>query len=166
MKRLPQTITTIEIADAMGVTHKSILQKLEGSNRNGVHTKGIIETLSRLNFQPAEFFQESSYEDAQGKYRKCYKCTRKGSEFLAHKFTGEKGIKFTAYYIERFHDMEQALQQPQHQLPQKETYLLQYQKTWFERNNWRMKEICKHYNWERKYLYHKILIFSTAFFIF
>ena len=51
-------------------------------------------------------------------------------------------------------------EQPQTQstkLPQKETYLLKNSKTWFQRNNWKMKLICECFDWERKYLYHKIL---------
>lgn len=90
----------------MGTDHKTILQKLEGANRKEKHTDGIIEILNRLNLQPVEFFEKSVYEDAKGEKRPCYKCTRKGCEFLAHKFNGEKGIQFTAEYINRFHSME------------------------------------------------------------
>ena len=35
--------------------------------------------------------------------------TKKGCEFVAHKLTGTKGTEFTARYINRFHDMEEAL---------------------------------------------------------
>lgn len=111
MEQLEQYISTVDIAKTMDVSHKTILQKLEGANRNGKHTDGIIEMLNRLNFQPVDFFKASSYVDSKGEERKCYNCTRKGCEFLAHKFTGEKGIHFTAAYINRFHEMEQAISQ-------------------------------------------------------
>lgn len=35
--------------------------------------------------------------------------TKLGCDFLANKFTGEKGILFTARYVKRFHEMEEAL---------------------------------------------------------
>lgn len=34
-----------------------------------------------------------------------------GCEFLANKFIGEKGIIFTARYVKKFHEMEQAISQ-------------------------------------------------------
>ena len=106
----------------------------------------------------SEFFIEATYKDASGKTNKCYYCTRKGCEFLAHKFQGEKGILFTARYINRFHDMEQALQQQQPvqtEIPQKEKeqYLLKDSQTWFSKNNWKMQILCRDFRWERKYLY-------------
>lgn len=52
-----------------------------------------------------------SYKDASGKENKCYKATRMGCEFLANKFTSEKGILFTAKYAKRFHDMEEMIKE-------------------------------------------------------
>ena len=166
MRQIEQVVTTVEIADMMGVSHKSILQKLEGANRKGKHTEGIIEILNRLNFQPVDFFIESQYTDAKGECRKCYKCTRKGCEFLAHKFTGQKGIEFTARYINRFHDMENAIKQiterqetqrtPQIQ-EHSNTYLLPISDSWFNEMNDIFERVCQFYNWKRNRLYHEIL---------
>lgn len=36
----------------------------------------------------------------------CYRITKKGCEFIAHKMTGQKGTEFTARYINRFHEMQ------------------------------------------------------------
>ena len=36
----------------------------------------------------------------------CYEVTKIGCDFLANKFTGEKGILFTAKYVKRFNEME------------------------------------------------------------
>ena len=41
----------------------------------------------------------------------CYLVTKKGCEFIAHKLTGQKGTEFTAKYINRFHEMEDDIQQ-------------------------------------------------------
>ncbi len=68
-----------------------------------------IKELTQSNFGFTDFFIESAYKDASGKSNKCYLVTRKGCEFIAHKLTGIKGTKFTATYINRFHEMEDAL---------------------------------------------------------
>lgn len=57
----------------------------------------------------SDFFIPSTYKDNSGKENKCYKATKKGCEFRANKFTGEKGTIFIARYINKFHDMENAL---------------------------------------------------------
>lgn len=100
-----QTITTLEIAEMMETEHSKILRKLEGDETH----KGIVSVMSEAHLGVAEFFQESTYLDAKGKTRKCYNVTKLGCDFLANKFTGEKGILFTAKYVKRFHEMEQEL---------------------------------------------------------
>lgn len=103
------TITTLEIAEMMEVEHKEILKKLEGTTKPDGTTKqiGIIPVLTRGNFPLSDYFIESTYKDASGKSNKCYKVTKLGCDFLANKFTGEKGIIFTARYVKRFNEMEQ-----------------------------------------------------------
>lgn len=112
MQKLEQTITTVEIAKMLDATpHKDILKKLEGrTEKNGKHTKGYLEILTERQMSPSDFFIPSTYKDSSGKENRCYKVTKKGCEFLANKFTGEKGVIFTARYINRFHEMENALE--------------------------------------------------------
>ena len=59
----------------------------------------------------SNYFIESSYKDKSGKENKCYLCTKLGCDFLANKFTGEKGILFTAKYVERFNEYEKRLEE-------------------------------------------------------
>lgn len=66
---------------------------------------------SEIKIDLTDFFRESTYKDGQGKERPCYDITKKGCEFIAHKLTGVKGTAFTAQYINRFHDMENAIKQ-------------------------------------------------------
>ena len=99
-----QTITTLEIADMMEIRHQKVIEKLEGTKDGKV--KGIISILTEHNFVLSDYFFLSSYKDASGKENKCYKVTKLGCDFLANKFTGEKGIIFTARYVKRFDDME------------------------------------------------------------
>lgn len=99
-------ISTREVAQMMGKEHWHVLRMLEG---DATH-KGIIPALvNDTQLGVVDFFRESSYIDDKGEERKCYMCTKKGCDMLAHKMTGEKGILFTAKYINRFYDMETKL---------------------------------------------------------
>lgn len=106
-----QTITTLEIAEMMEIPHYEILRKLEGTKNADGSTKqiGIIPVLTDGNFPVSDYFTLSTYKDASGKENRCYNATKLGCDFLANKFTGEKGILFTAKYVKRFHEMEQEL---------------------------------------------------------
>lgn len=99
-----KTITSVEVAEMMETEHYKILEKLEGT-KDG-KTKGIIPVMTAHNFVVSEYFIENTYKDASGKENKCYSITKMGCDFLANKFTGEKGILFTAKYVKRFRDME------------------------------------------------------------
>lgn len=101
------TITTLEIADMLGMKHYKILEKLEGT-KDG-KTKGVIEVLTHHDFVVSDYFIPSTYQDASGKENKCYLVTKLGCDFLANKFTGEKGVIFTAKYVRRFREMEEQL---------------------------------------------------------
>ena len=63
------------------------------------------------------FFIESSYTAGTGKAYKCYLLTKKGCDMVANKMTGDKGILFTATYVDKFYEME-------HQLVNKNTLAL------------------------------------------
>lgn len=118
-KQIEQTITTLEIAEMMGVPHYEIIKKLEGTfNSDGsIKQVGIIPTLTHGSFPVSDYFIPSTYKDASGKENKCYNATKLGCDMLANKFTGEKGIIFTARYVKRFHDMEDTIKKG---IPQKE----------------------------------------------
>lgn len=98
------TITTLEVAEMMETDHWKLLRKLDGSK----NSDGIIKILTDNNFVVSDYFIPSSYRDASGKENKCYEVTKLGCDFLANKSTGEKGVLFTARYVRRFYEMENA----------------------------------------------------------
>ncbi|MCY9539252.1 Rha family transcriptional regulator, partial [Paenibacillus alvei] len=102
------TISSVEIAGMMKISHWEVLRKLDGTEK----VKGIIQTFTDNKIVVSDYFIESSYKDASGKVNKCYELTKMGCEFLANKFTGEKGILFTAMYVKRFNEMERNANQP------------------------------------------------------
>lgn len=93
------TITSLEVAEMTGKIHKNLIRSIET----------YMKHFTELNFEPSSYFEPSTYADASGKENKSYNITKKGCEFIAHKMTGIKGTEFTVKYIERFHEMEQAI---------------------------------------------------------
>ena len=98
-------IDSREVAEMMGRTHSDIMKMIQGSGKN----LGIIPVLLKGNFHVSEYFIESSFKDASGKSNKCYLVTKLGCEMLGNKQQGEKGILFTAKYVEKFNQMEEEL---------------------------------------------------------
>lgn len=96
------TIDSREVARMMEKRHTDLLRDIKTFSS---YLASSIERRFALN----EFWQKSSYTDSIGRTLKCYLITKKGCEFIAHKMTGRKGAIFTATYINRFHEMEQAL---------------------------------------------------------
>lgn len=94
-----------EVAEMVEKNHADLMRDI----------RRYTEYLGESKIALAEYFKESTYTDAQGKERECYLISKKGCEFIAHKMTGQKGAIFTAKYIERFHEMQDALQ-PKSQL--------------------------------------------------
>ena len=156
-----QTITTLEIAEMMGMEHGKLLRKLEGRQERGHHIKGYIEILNEAQMGVVDFFEKSTYKDGKGEIRPCYKVTKLGCEFLANKFTGEKGILFTAKYIKRFHEMEDMIRGNARAVEDfaNTSYALKVPLVadWYERNKGRMERLCTVSGNSRKYLYHCIL---------
>lgn len=106
-----QTITTLEIAEMMETEHWKILRKLDGQEKEGKHIKGYVEILTDNYVVVSDYFIESTYKDASGKENRCYNVTKLGCDFLANKFTGEKGVLFTAKYVKRFNEMENRIKE-------------------------------------------------------
>lgn len=107
--RRGNTITTLEIAEMMNTEHWKILRKLDGQEVNGKHIEGYVEILTDNYLVVSDYFTPSAYRDSSGKENRCYNVTKLGCDFLANKFTGKKGILFTARYVKRFDEMEREL---------------------------------------------------------
>lgn len=87
-----------QVAEKVGKEHKNLLRDIQGYAK-------VIEDSSKLSRQ--DFFIESTYKNSQNKTQPCYLLTKQGCEMVANKMTGEKGILFTAEYVQAFNKMEQ-----------------------------------------------------------
>lgn len=146
-----QTISSVEVAKMVGMTHKNLLRKIDG----------FIDTFNGLKIEPVDFFIKSSYEDNKGESRPCYLITKMGCEFLAHKFTGEKGILFTAKYIQRFHEMEDTLklQRKEKAVLDKipESLRLARETDWYRTRKDKILQVCNRYGYTKREFMHHIL---------
>lgn len=137
-----QTIDSREVAEMLEMRHADILRKVDQ----------YVEVLLNAKLRSVDYFIETTYKDKSGKTNKSYLFTKMGCEFIANKFTGEKGILFTAKYVKRFNEMQQVIPQMVNDL---EKTKLEIQKTRAEamalnaKNrafNTLMKSIEKHQN--------------------
>lgn len=123
-----QYIDSREVAGIVEKNHKNLMRDIVRYSKE----------LTQLNFEPNEYFVESLYKDSTGRTLKCYLVTRKGCEFIAHKMTGIKGTKFTATYINRFHEMEDTI--TQQMVPEWQQFIEQQ----MEFNRAMMKKLERH----------------------
>lgn len=94
-----ETICSTEVAVMIEMRHDNVIAKIKGYEE-------VLQNDPTLKLRTAEYFIKSTYVDSNNQQRPCYKVTKKGCEMIANKLTGQKGILFTAKYIERFHEME------------------------------------------------------------
>ncbi len=94
-------IDSQQVAEAVGKEHSKLLRDI----------RRYSEYLTEAKIGFSDFFIESSYTDPTGRTLPCYLCTRKGCEMIANKLTGQKGVVFTALYINAFHKMEKQYNQ-------------------------------------------------------
>jgi len=92
-------IDSREVADAIGKDHKNLLRDIRGY----IH---VMQKYNRLNFEPIEFFVESTFIDVRGREKPCFLLSKMGCELIANKLIGEKGVLFTAAYVAKFNEME------------------------------------------------------------
>lgn len=102
MNQIEQTLDSREVAEMVRKDHNKLLRDI----------REYCNQLSMSKIGQSDFFEESTYKTERGKEYPCYRVTKKGCEFIAHKLTGIKGTEFTANYINRFHDMENQIINP------------------------------------------------------
>ncbi len=92
------TLDSREVAKMIGKSHKHLMRDIR---------QYINDMTLGPNLDPAQFFIESNYKDANGRFRPCYLLTKKGCEFVANKKTGKKGNLFTAQYVSLFNEYQE-----------------------------------------------------------
>ena len=93
-----------EVAEMLDKEHSYVLEMIQG--REG--KLGIIPVLENANLAVSNYFIPSTYKAGTREY-KCYLVTKMGCELLGNKQQGEKGILFTAKYVEAFNKMEETI---------------------------------------------------------
>lgn len=103
MQKIEQTLSSIEVSEMIEKEHSKLLRDIHRYEEQFIEAK--------IGFN--DFFMKSQYKDKIGRTLPCYRITKKGCDFIAHKLTGTKGTIFTARYINRFHEMQDILTEQQ-----------------------------------------------------
>ncbi len=104
-----EAIDSRQVAEVVEKNHFDLLRDI----------RTYCDYLGESKIACTDFFIESTYKTKQNKEMPCYLCTRKGCEMIANKLTGQKGVAFTALYINAFHKMENHIKnQKQIQAPE------------------------------------------------
>ena len=90
-----------EVAQMVGKRHDNLVRDINGYI-------SILGDSSKLRSQ--DFFIESTYVNSQNKEQPNFLLTKQGCEMVANKMTGQKGILFTAEYVQAFNKMEKVTQ--------------------------------------------------------
>lgn len=106
MQTIEQTLDSREVAEMVDKEHRKLLKDI----------RRYIGQFGEAKIGFTDFFKEATYKTGQNKELPCYRITKKGCEFIAHKLTGTKGTIFTARYINRFHEMQDILSQKENEL--------------------------------------------------
>ncbi len=94
-----QTLDSREVAEMVEKEHSKLLRDI----------RRYCGYLAEAKVGLGEFFIEGTCQDANNQERPNYLVTRKGCEMIANKLTGQKGVLFTAQYVNKFGEMETAL---------------------------------------------------------
>ena len=88
-----------DVAKVVEMRHADLLSKINGYN----------EILLNGKFRSMDYFVPSDYKDSIGRTLPCYLLTKQGYEMVANKMTGEKGVLFTAAYVQQFNAMQEKM---------------------------------------------------------
>jgi Rha family phage regulatory protein len=103
-----QELQVLEQNNELYVDSREVAEMVEKRHANLVRDidnyQDVLCQNSKLSSD--EYFVESNYQAGTGKQYKHYLLTKKGCDMVANKMTGEKGILFTATYVNAFHEMQ------------------------------------------------------------
>lgn len=97
-----------DVAANTGKEHKHLIRDIEN------YTRVILQS---PNLDLANYFIESSYIGLNNRPNKHFLLTRIGCDMVANKMTGDKGILFTAMYVDQFEKMKTHIESQQRKIP-------------------------------------------------
>lgn len=106
-------LTVINKNNEMYIDSREIATMLEKKHSHLCRDiAGYIKVIDKNpNLDSSSYFIESTYKQSgNGKAVRCFLVTHQGCDMIANKLTGEKGIAFTAVYVDKFSKMQKQLQ--------------------------------------------------------
>lgn len=103
-------LTVLNFKGINVVDSREVARMVEKDHKNLIRDiRGYTDILTGSKLSPLTFFVENTYVDSKGEERPNYLLTKQGCEMVANKMTGEKGVLFTAKYVQAFNQMENYL---------------------------------------------------------
>jgi Rha family phage regulatory protein len=99
------TLDSRQVAKMVNKRHDNLIRDID----TYVNQMEEANKITTSNLRTSDYFIKSKYLGGNGEKRHCYKITKMGCDFIAHKMTGIKGTAFTATYIKLFYKMEDKL---------------------------------------------------------
>ena len=81
--QIEQTLDSREVAEMVGKQHKDLMRDIK--RYIGQMDMSNEDFGGERKIAPSDFFRESTYMTEQNKEMLCYRITKKGCEFIAHK---------------------------------------------------------------------------------
>lgn len=136
-----EAVDSREVAVAVGKVHHKLMRDI----------RTYCEYLGESKIGLSDFFIESTYTSEQNKELPCYLITKKGCDMIANKMTGQKGVVFTAMYVNAFHDMHEHIQMQTAEIQRMETEARKNRAIAMRINaeNRRMKMLLEHPNMDK-----------------
>lgn len=98
-------VSSRDVAEHFGKTHKNVLRAIYGYDQNDKHYPGIIDEIRSAQNRAHLYFIDSTYTDNWNRQKKQCLMTRDGFTLLAMGFTGQKATEWKIKYIEGFNDL-------------------------------------------------------------
>lgn len=96
-----------QVAEMVGKRHVNLMRDIDSYlaiMRKPVNLLKNEEIENPINTN--EYFISHTYTDNRSRTYPCYLLTKMGCEMIANKMTGEKGVRFTALYVQAYNQME------------------------------------------------------------
>lgn len=154
-----RVVTSKQIAEAYNVDTNVITKNFNRNKDKYVEGKHFIclQGDSLRDFKTKGQFVPSL------KTNKLYLWTERGALLLAKSLNTDKAWEAYENLVDFYFQKKEEHQQEK-QIAQDVKSLRPVRDTWYKKNEWKIKIICKEMDWEYKYLYHKILSELSEFY--
>lgn len=148
-----RVVTSKQIAEAYEVDAKTITKNFNRNKDKYVEGKHFIALEGK---EKIDFINQGQIDSGSKNAKTLYLWTERGALLLAKSLNTDKAWEAYENLVDFYFQKKEEYQQ-ERRIAQDIKSLRPVRDTWYKKNEWKIKIICKEMDWEYKYLYHKIL---------